>query len=97
MMHNACQKAPRSSLLTRYLFLHKLLYKPSNILWNARLDGIGHLINPLFSYNRILPQLARDFCSISVKVDTTRNINTDRFFFLTTGRSNSSSSSSSTF
>ena len=95
MLHHTCQKAPR--LLTRYLSLI-LHYKSSNSLWNTCLDTIGHLINPLLSYNGILPQLARKICNISVKkVDTTRNINTDRFFFLTTGRSNSPSSSSSIF
>jgi hypothetical protein len=42
------------------LYMIILHYKPSNTqsLWNARLDGIGHLINPLLSYNGILSQLA---------------------------------------
>ena len=35
--------------------LHKLHYKPSNSLWNAHLDGIGHFINPLLGYNGVLP------------------------------------------
>lgn len=77
-MHHGCQKAPRIPFVDALFVLYViLLYKPSNTslnLWNARLDGIGHLINPLLSYNGILPQLAIKLCNISVKVEMTRNI-----------------------
>ena len=59
-----------------------LLYKASNTslnLWNARLNGIGHLINPLLSYNGILPQLAVKLCDISVKARKITIIRTASF------------------
>ena len=59
-MHHACQSMSEGTafvdaLFVLYIILHN---KPSNCLWNARLSGIGHLINPLLSYNGILSQLA---------------------------------------
>jgi hypothetical protein len=56
-----------------FVLINVLLYKASNhwSLSNALLDGMRHLINPLLSYNRILPQLAIKLCNISVKAEMT--------------------------